>query len=248
MVHQVSHQQMKRKEAACEKEVVHRMQIDAANRGENEQYEKEKQQRYRGESADSACERSRLQFLRKRDPYFVAGYQILVTPNQLRAAADFVFLRRRKGIAGKIETFEVRGEPQLEITNLAHFVAKTVVPGIQALRAVTDAKHRSLMRRNCCASVRLALLVFQRKRRAVHGENHVVVNRLLGRQVKRESHVARLIAEIYKFVRARELHLVGAVPKKALPTVIGVQRRIHATFLKGERDITPVVDRSQNFF
>jgi hypothetical protein len=66
--------------------------------------------------------------------------------------------------------------------------------------------------------------------------------------VKRESHVARPIVGIHEFVRTCELYLVRAVPEKALPTVVGVQRRIHATFLKGERDITPIVDGSQSFF
>src|SRR5246127_5171794 len=133
VIHQVGHQQMKREKGACEKEIIHGMQVDAANRRQNKQHEKEKQQRYRSEGADSARQRAGLQFLRQRESDFVTRYQVLVTPDQLRAATALVLLRRRKRVPGKIEAFEIRTEPQLEIAHLAHLVAKAVLPGIQSL-------------------------------------------------------------------------------------------------------------------
>src|SRR5579864_8142940 len=173
VIYQVGHQQVKRKKGACKKEIIHGMQVDAANRRQNKQHEKEKQQRYGSEGADSPRQRTGLQLLRKRESDFVARYQVLVTPDQLRSSPASILLRRRKCVLRKIEPFEIRCEPQLEITNLAHLVAKTVVPGIQTLRAVTDIEHRRLMRRHSCLPVRLRLLVLEHKRRPVHGENHV---------------------------------------------------------------------------
>src|ERR1700746_1222144 len=157
VIDQVGHQQMKREKGAGKKEIIHGMQVDAANRRQNKQHEKEKQQRYGSEGADSARQRAGLQFLRQRKSDFVTRYQVLVTPDQLRTATAAILLRRRKRVPGKIEAFEIRSEPQLEIAHLAHLVAKAVLPGVQSLRTVTDIEHRRLMRQHRRASICFAL-------------------------------------------------------------------------------------------
>ncbi len=92
---------MKRKKSASKKEIVHWMQVDATNRGEDEQHKKEKQQRYGREGTDSPCQRTGLQLLRQGETYFVAGYQILVTPDQFRPATDFVSCVGESVFSGK---------------------------------------------------------------------------------------------------------------------------------------------------
>ena len=63
-VDRISQQQMKGKEGPGQKEIIHRVQIDATHGGDDEHQEKEKEQRNRGKEADLSGKRSWLQLLR----------------------------------------------------------------------------------------------------------------------------------------------------------------------------------------
>src|SRR5271154_2880896 len=82
-IHQISHQEVKRKKRASEKKIIHGMQLDAARRGQQEERKEEKQQRNRGKIADAPRERPRLQLLWQRNAHMVAGHQILIAPHEI---------------------------------------------------------------------------------------------------------------------------------------------------------------------
>src|SRR5258706_5959364 len=63
-IDQVRKQEVKGKKPAGEKEIIHWMKLDAAQRRDDEHQEEEKQQRYRREVTDSSRQRTGLKLLR----------------------------------------------------------------------------------------------------------------------------------------------------------------------------------------
>src|SRR6266436_9325460 len=108
MIRQVREQQMKREERAGQEKIVHRMQIVAAQRGEDEHQEEKEEQRHGSEIADSSRKRPGLQLLRHLQRDVESGHQILEIPLQLPAVRRLPLLRRRKRIIRKIETGKIR--------------------------------------------------------------------------------------------------------------------------------------------
>src|SRR5574341_2466067 len=106
---------MKREERGREKEIVHRMQLDAAQ-GRDDKHEKEKEeQRNRRKEADPARQRARLQLFGHRHRDLITGYQVLVIPIQFPTISRLVLLRRRQGVVWKINVFKVRGHLQRKV-------------------------------------------------------------------------------------------------------------------------------------
>src|SRR6266852_2774214 len=109
---------MKGKARACQEKIVHRVQIVAAQRGQNE-YEKEKEEQRDGaEIADPSRQRTRLQLLRHLQGDVESGHQILIIPLQLPAVRRPPFFGRRKRIVREIETGKIRFHQQVEVARL----------------------------------------------------------------------------------------------------------------------------------
>src|SRR5437773_10027810 len=118
VIDKIGEQQVKRKECRGEKEIIHRMQFDTAQRG-NDEHEKEKEEeRNRRKKTNAARQRSRLQFLGHSHRDLVAGNQVLVIPVQLPAVRGLGFPGRRKRVIRKVNLFEVRDHLQREIAYL----------------------------------------------------------------------------------------------------------------------------------
>src|SRR5260370_1909958 len=64
MIRQIGQQQMKSKERACQEKIVHRVQIVAAQRGQDKYQKEKEEQRHRSEIADSSRQRAGWQLLR----------------------------------------------------------------------------------------------------------------------------------------------------------------------------------------
>src|SRR6266508_5784226 len=117
---------MKRKECRREKEVVHRMQLDAAQ-GRNDQHEKEKEeQRHRRKETDAPRQWSGLQMFRHGHRDLVTGNQVLVIPIEDPPVRSLSFLRRGQCIVRKIYVLEVCGHLQREIAYLRDAVRSIV--------------------------------------------------------------------------------------------------------------------------
>src|SRR6266705_5290965 len=101
MIRQIRQQQMKRKEGACQEEVIHRVQIVPAQRRQNEHQKEKEEQRHGREVADPPCQRSRLQLLRHLQCYVEPGHQILVIPLQLPAARRLPLSVGESELSGK---------------------------------------------------------------------------------------------------------------------------------------------------
>ena len=144
MIDQVGEQQMKREERAGEKEIVHRMQLDAAQRRDDEHQEEKEQQRHRREVADPSGQRPGLQFLRHDHADLKAREQVLRLPGQFPAVLGRFLLRRRQGVVGEIDVFEIGRHLELEVAHLGDFVAEVIAPAVQSLGAVLDRQHARL--------------------------------------------------------------------------------------------------------
>src|SRR6267143_277478 len=115
MIRQVRQQEMKCKECACQKEIIHRVQIVRAQRGQNKHQKEKEEQRYGSEIADASRQRTWLQLLRHLQGDVESGHQVLIIPLQLPAVRRLPFLRRRKRIVREIETGKIRFHLQVEI-------------------------------------------------------------------------------------------------------------------------------------
>src|ERR1700677_1223739 len=145
-IHQISHQEVKRKKRAGQKKIIHGMQLDAARRSQQEKRKEEKQQRNRREITDAPRERPRLQFLWQRNAHMVAGHQILEVPRQVPSVLLAHLLRRGKRVFQQVEAGKIRGDVQLKILYLRHVVPKAVAPVVEAMRTITYSQRRRLAR------------------------------------------------------------------------------------------------------
>src|SRR5262249_2385493 len=104
----VGQQQVKGEKRARQKEVIHGVQVDSAQRGQDEdQKEKEKQRHWR-KVRNAACERPRLQLLRHLKRKFESRDQVLLVQFDLPALAGVRLLRGRQRMLGKIKPGEIR--------------------------------------------------------------------------------------------------------------------------------------------
>src|SRR5438445_11079782 len=126
MIRQVRQQQMKCKERARQEKIVHRVQIVAAQRGQDKYQKEKEEQRHGAEIADSSRQRTGLQLLRHLQGDVESGYQTLIIPLQLPAVRRLPFFGRRKRIVREIETGKIRFHQQVEIARLRNFLAVPV--------------------------------------------------------------------------------------------------------------------------
>src|SRR5260370_16507555 len=96
MIRQIRQQQMKRKERAGQEKIVHRVQIVAAQHGQDEYQKEKKEQRAEPEIANPSPHRPPLQLLRHLQGDVESGNQILIIPLQLPAFRPPPFFRRPK--------------------------------------------------------------------------------------------------------------------------------------------------------
>src|ERR1700733_7705633 len=158
---------MKGKERCSQKKVIHRMQIDTAQGGDDE-YKKEKEkQRHRSEEADLSRQRAGLQLLRHNDSDGVSRDQIRVVPSEVPAIAEFAFCGGRKSVLWKVDVFEVCANVQREVTNLRDSVSEIVAPGVESLRTIAGVQHDALPCRNSDVSECAVVCVFYGQRLVV---------------------------------------------------------------------------------
>src|SRR2546426_12241620 len=118
MIRQVRQQQMKCKERARQEKIVHRVQIVAAQRGQDKYQKEKEEQRHRSEIADPARQRTRLQLLRHLQGDVEAGHQILIVPFQLPAIRRLPLLSRGERIVREIKTRKIRFYEQVKVARL----------------------------------------------------------------------------------------------------------------------------------
>src|SRR4030095_8158007 len=87
VVDQVRKQEVKGEERGREKEIVHRVKLDAAQGGDDEHQEEEKEERDRSKETDPAGKRTGLKFFRHDHRNFVTRKHICVGPGQIPAVA-----------------------------------------------------------------------------------------------------------------------------------------------------------------
>src|SRR4029434_5061480 len=78
VVAQIGQQQVKRKKRAGKEKIVHRMQVNAAQRGKNEDQKEKEEERHRSKIGNPPRQRPRLQFLRHFQRYITTRHYILV--------------------------------------------------------------------------------------------------------------------------------------------------------------------------
>src|SRR5438445_4172491 len=90
-----------------EKEIVHRVQVDIAQRRQDKDHKKEQQQRDRREAADIAGQRSRLKFLRHGHADFETRNQALISPTEFPSRWLITLLGRRERVEREVDLLEV---------------------------------------------------------------------------------------------------------------------------------------------
>src|SRR6202171_6297147 len=187
MIRQISQQQMKCKERACQEKIVHGVQIVAAQRGENEYQKEKEEQRDGAEIADPSRQRTGLQLLRHLQCDVEPGHQILIIPLQLPAVRRLPFFGRRKRIVREIKTGKIRFHQQVEVARLRNLLPAAVrilaregvSPTVQPLRAVGRVQHGLRTGRQARPRYGLRSAENDRQRLVVQKQLHVVVHRLL---------------------------------------------------------------------
>src|SRR5262245_61284591 len=145
VIDQVSQEQVKSKECRRQKEVVHRMQLNAAHCRDDQHQKEKEEQRDRSEETNSPRQRSWLQMLRHGHRDLVPGNQVAEFPIQDPAISGFVLFSRRERVVGKIDVLEVGCHQKREVFYLSHIwrglaififrlADKTVSPIVQTLR------------------------------------------------------------------------------------------------------------------
>src|SRR6185503_7639601 len=175
MIHEVRQQEVEREKSARQKEIVHRVQIDAAHGGDHKHDKEEKQQRHRRKVTDPAGQRSRLELFRQNHADLKAGEQILRYPRQLPAVFCFLFQRRRQGVIWKVDIPKIGCQLQLKIAHLRHPLAELIAPTLQSLRTIFDGQNGGLTASDACPAAQRGFLVDQRQCSAIQSYGDFVV-------------------------------------------------------------------------
>ena len=127
---------MKRKERGCQEEVVHGMQVNAAQRSNDEHQEEKEEQRDGSEVADLSCQWPRLQLLRHSHTDLESRNQVRVAPGQVPAVSSRVFAGGRERVIGEVNVFEICVHCESKILHLRHTLGQFVSPAVLSLRAI----------------------------------------------------------------------------------------------------------------
>src|SRR6266478_7486603 len=114
---------MKRKKRARQEKIVHRVQINSAQRREYEHQEEKEEQRYRRKIRNSPSQRTWLQFLRHPQRNIEARNEILIIPFQFPALGSLPFLRGRQRILREIESAKIGLHQQMKVLHSRNFVS-----------------------------------------------------------------------------------------------------------------------------
>src|SRR5262249_21395293 len=138
VVDQVRHEQVEGEERRGQEEVVHGVDVNAADGGDDEHQKEEKEQRDRRKEADAPGQRAGLELLRHDHADLIAGKQVLVVPVQLPAIGGFTFLAGRESVVGEVDVLEIGRHGQMEVAHLGNLIAEFVAPSIHTLRGVAN--------------------------------------------------------------------------------------------------------------
>src|SRR5690242_18356920 len=119
---------MEGEKCACEEEVVHGMEFESTQRGDDEHQEKEEEQRDRGGVTDFSGQRAGLEVVGHGHANLKSGDQVRVTPGEVPAVGSGLFGGRRKGVVGEVYVFEVGVHGEQEIVRLRDSVSELVAP------------------------------------------------------------------------------------------------------------------------
>src|SRR5713101_579785 len=124
---------MEGEKRACQKKVVHGMELDSAHRGDDEHQEKEEKQRDRRGVTDFTRERPGLKLVGHGHPNLKSGDQVGVSPSQVPAVGGELFGCGRKSVVGEVDVSEVSVHGQCEVTGLSDSIGEFVAPAAQTL-------------------------------------------------------------------------------------------------------------------
>src|SRR5882757_3100903 len=221
VIRQISQQQVKCKERACQEKIIHRVQIVSAQRGQDEHQEEKEKQRHRGEIADSSRQRSGLQLLRHLQGDVESRHQVLIIPLQLPPVCRLPFFTRRKRIVREIKTGEISFYQQVEVASLRDFLPapvrifsrKGVAPTVQPLRTIRCVQDRLCSGRQARPRHRLRAAERHSQRLVVQNQLHVVIHRLLRRKRQLNHKLFFSQHRILKRICPLEFHLVRTEPQ-----------------------------------
>src|SRR5436309_9850431 len=107
------------------------MQVDAAERGDQEDDEEIEEERDRREVANLAGERAGLEALGHGHRDLVAGDEVAIVPGEQPSGTGLLFGGGRERVVGEIDIAEVGFYAEGEVADLRDIVAETVAPAIE---------------------------------------------------------------------------------------------------------------------
>src|SRR5882672_3042423 len=230
---------MEREEGGGEEEVVHGVEIDVAQGGEDE-HQKEKEEEGNGsEETDFSGERAGLEMFGHGHAELQSGEKVFITPCQVPAGIGLVLFCGRERVLGEVDGFEVGVHVENEIFDLGNAVvgafAELVVPVVESLGAVGEGYRDRLSGGDVGGRRSASGARGERGRLAVDEDGEVVVDGLGGGEVEGEGYVLGLVAGVTVVVDARETYGVGAEPEQAFLAVVEVERDVDAGAFERER-------------
>ena len=127
---------METEEGGPDEKVVHRVQVDAAHRGEDKEQKEEQKQGYGRREDDLLNPGSGVEAGREDQAQIDAGEQIFVAPGQAPSVGVPGFRDGRYAVIRKVDFVEVGPHHQFEVRYLVDAIPETVPPLVLTLRAV----------------------------------------------------------------------------------------------------------------
>src|ERR1700722_5483568 len=216
VIHQISQQQMKGEKGRCQEKIVHRMQIDLANRRNDEHQKKEKKKRHRRGVANFPRQRPGLQLRGHSHTDLKARNQIRVLPGQLPAAGNELLGSGRERIVGEINLPKIGLHGKHEIARLDNSLSPLVAPTIQTLRAIRNVQVSNFSRPQGRPPHRALIVSSQCNRLIVHLHLQPIVDGLLRGEFQPEIYRLPLRRVVPERIVGSKINRVGAVPQQSL--------------------------------
>lgn len=138
---------MEAEKGRADEEVVHRVDVDAFDCGEDEE-QKEKEKEGDGSSLGHVLyPRAWVEAGGHDHAESGPGEQLVVLPSETPALGGALLVGGRQALAGEVNGGEIREHGQLEVGNLLDVVAEAVLPLFESLRLIGKTDLAALARR-----------------------------------------------------------------------------------------------------
>src|SRR6266481_6479970 len=214
---------MEGEKGARQEEVVQRVQIEVAQRIEDEHQKEEKEQGDGSEVADLSGQGTGLQLFRHGHADLKSRQQIGISPRELPPVRGALLLGGRERVVGEVDVFEIRRHAKHEVVDVCNAVAQFVAPTVQTLGAVCSAQRRGLAGSQHSLDASALFIGRNGNFLAVDFHHQPVVDGTVRREGEVVSDNLGLGGIVAELVFTGKVNRVGRIPQQTLLAMIKLQ-------------------------